>query len=303
MGVGSLSSLIKQQPQGCKYSLALVDGKNLFYRSFFGHGHGNMGDYPGVFGTLSFLCEVIQALGRDCLTVVCWDYGVDPERLALFPGYKDRPRKPGIDYEKMGLDLEETLRLSRLLPVFTSYPVVGAAEADDLIFTAVEDFKVQEPQGSCCILSDDSDFVQLVTPNCHLYTPRKKQLHTPATAALYSGCPPDRYLFMKALRGDDTDTIPGVPGVGKVAAPLLVEYYASLEEMEKDPNLCKAPRMGRKPQLVLGHSDIVLRNLKLIALKRVEYDLHWGPDPDTLSEDVKDLGYVSIRQKIRSVFD
>ncbi len=302
MSLSAFSALMKQRPANCDYRLAVIDGKNLFYRSFYGHSKGSMGDFPGVFGTLSFLCEVLKAFGKECLVAVCWDYGLDPERVALFPGYKNRPRNKDIDYEQMNDDLIASMRLSKMLPVFTAYPLQGVAEGDDLIASVVSDFRRDEPGRHGCILSDDTDFIQLVTNTCHVYAPRKKILYTPVTVPLYAECLPERYLFMKAMIGDATDTIPGVPGIGKVAGPKLVEHYASIEDMQSDPTKCTALRMAGKVAKVLQHSDVLRRNLQLISLKKVPYDFEWTPNYNRLNTEVKDLGYVSLRQNLRDVF-
>jgi DNA polymerase-1 len=285
--------------------MVIVDGNNLFYRNYFGFSHSTgTNAFQGTFGTIGFLSDAVSILGKDTILVCCWDSGPSSRRLALFPGYKDRKRDAlNMDYEQMAEDLRYARELSSHLPIFVAVPVNGTAEGDDLIYSVVTDFLENQHTGGCCIVSDDRDFIPLVSEGCHLFAPMVKRLYTPGTVALYMGCPPKRYLFFKALLGDASDAIPGVPRIGEATALKVVQRYDSLAEMEQDPTRCQdIPRAGKAPVHILSHRDIVERNLQLMQLERIPYDLQFSPDRDALLAQSRELGYVSLRPLIQMAF-
>jgi DNA polymerase-1 len=305
MSFSGLESLLKIKPRGHRYELVIVDGNNLFYRSYFGFSRSTgLNAFQGTFGTIGFLADALSVLGPSTILVCCWDSGPSRRRLALFPQYKDRKKdNPKIDYEQQAEDFRWARELSGRLPIFTAFSLDGVVEGDDLIYSVAQDFLDDSHKGGCCIISADRDFLQIVSEDCHVFSPMTQKLFTPATTALYVGCPPQRYLFLKALTGDSTDTIPGVPRIGETMGLKIVERYGSLEEMEQDPTRCQdIPRAGKIPAHILAHRDIVNRNLQLMRLEKVRYDLKFSPDLDLLIEKSRDLGYVSLRPLLQTAF-
>jgi DNA polymerase I len=245
--------------------LLLLDGHSLAYRAFFALPDSlrtSAGELTNaVHGFVSMLLRLLaerqpQALG------VAFDVGEDEERTAAYAEYKaGRDEMPD----------ELATQIDRLHDVLAALGVVTVevpgVEADDVLATlatrAVADgYRVE-------IVTGDRDAMQLVDDDITvLYTLKgisETGDMTPEAVLERFGVPPSRYVQLAALRGDGSDNLPGVPGVGaKTAAKLLTDFdsiddvYARIDEVP-----------GKKvPAMLLEHRDVVDRNLALMTLRR-----------------------------------
>jgi len=193
---------------------------------------------------------------------VAFDVGEDEERTAAYEEYKaGRDEMP----DELATQID---RLHEVLDVLGITTVeVDGIEADDVLATlatnAVADgYRVE-------IVTGDRDAMQLVDETITvLYTLKgisEVAEMTPQAVQERFGVPPDRYVQLAALRGDGSDNLPGVPGVGaKTAAKLLTDFsgidevYARIDEVA-----------GKKvPAMLLEHRAAVDRNLALMTLRR-----------------------------------
>lgn len=245
--------------------LLLLDGHSLAYRAFFALPDSlrtSSGELTNaIHGFVSMLVRLL--VERTPAAVgVAFDVGEDEERTAAYEDYKaGRDEMP----DELGTQID---RLHEVLEVLGITVVeVEGVEADDVLATlatgAVADgYRVE-------IVTGDRDAMQLVDEHVTvLYTLKgisEVGEMTPAAVQERFGVPPERYVQLAALRGDGSDNLPGVPGVGaKTAAKLLTDFdgiddvYARIDEVP-----------GKKvPAMLVEHRPAVDRNLALMTLRR-----------------------------------
>jgi DNA polymerase-1 len=219
-------------------TLALLDGHSLAYRAFFALPDDlrtTTGQVTNaVYGFTSMLIKLLTEQAPDQIAVT-FDRGRPAERLALLPTYKaNRAESPDAFRSQIPLIFEvlDALAIPRMM--------IDGVEADDLIASYAT--AAAEAGMQVLIVSGDRDVFQLVSDQISvLYTRRgitdTVLMDAQAVEEKY-GVGPIVYPQLAALRGDPSDNIPGVPGVGdKTAAKLLNDYgdldgiFAHLDEI------------------------------------------------------------------------
>src|SRR4051794_14368064 len=153
-------------------------------------------------------------------------------------------------------------------------------EADDVIATLAT--KADESGIRTCVVSTDRDAFQLVSPNVSLMmTPRGVQdphVYTPERVEARYGIRPDQVPDFIGLKGDTSDNIPGVPGIGDKTAGQLISQYGSLEEViDHAEELSPARRKN-----ITEHAAVALESKDLATMRR-DLDIEWDPDALVLS--------------------
>ena len=219
--------------------LVLIDGKSVFYRGYYAMGALSLSDGTptgGVYGFAAISMEIVRKL-NPTKVVVAWDSKTSTaKRRAVYDAYKAGRIKPGEDFYAQIPLLKELI--SDLGWNFVELPEY---EADDIIGTLSR--QADELGGwETYIISSDLDMLQIVDHNTHMWRILKgftniEQIDIPELEAKY-GIQKSQFLDLKALKGDSSDNIPGVPGIGeKTAAKLLSSYgdldgiYAHLDEI------------------------------------------------------------------------
>jgi DNA polymerase I len=246
-------------------TLVLLDGHSLAYRAFYALPdtlRTQTGQLTNaVYGFTSMLIKLIAEQRPDGI-VVCFDKGRDVERTEAFPDYKaTRTETPDEFREQLSL-LREVLEVLEI-PVIE----VAGVEADDVIAT-LADRAVGEGH-RVLVVTGDRDAMQLVTDDVTvLYTLRgitETAEMTPEAVEERYGVPPDRYADYAALRGDTSDNLPGVPGVGDKTAARLVTEYGDLEGIYDHLEDIGGKKL---PENLSEHRDQVFLNRKLMRLRR-----------------------------------
>ena len=211
--------------------LFLLDGHSLAYRAFFAL-PASLATSTGqvtnaVYGFTSMLIKLLAEEKPD-LIAVAFDKGAPTVRLEMFADYKaGRPETPSEFRPQLGL-IEEVLQHLNI-PVIH----VEGHEADDAIGTLA--LRAAEEGIDVVIVTADRDFFQLVQPRITVMFNRKGisdiVRYDEAGIMERFGIPPEKYLEYVALKGDTSDNIPGVPGVGEKTATKLVQEYGSVEEI------------------------------------------------------------------------
>ncbi len=215
-------------------TLYLIDGHALAYRMYFammGAGGGKFTTRAGepTGGTYGFSNSLVRLLEREKpeYLAVAFDIG-KTFRDDLFPEYKGTR-------EKMPDDLKEQIvRIKQIVDAF-GFPrlEVEGFEADDVL-GSVAKYAVEEGLG-VKIITGDRDLLQLVEDRVIVNLPARKGGDTvdyDAQGVLdYWGLRPDQVVDYKALAGDSSDNIPGVPGVGDKTAKLLLDTYKDLDDI------------------------------------------------------------------------
>ena len=210
--------------------LAINDGKSVFYRGYYAMPNLSMGDGTptgGVYGFTALALELIKKLKPDYVCVA-WDKPKTNirRRKELYPEYK-AGRKPAPPDFYVQIPM-----LHELLEAF-SWPLyeLDDYEADDIMGTlAVQAAK----EGiETCLITSDLDLLQCVGPLTHMYALKKGfsniELFNPESFEEKYGLRVEQFLDLKALKGDSSDNIPGVPGVGEKTGVQLLQQYETLD--------------------------------------------------------------------------
>ncbi len=251
----------------------LLDGHSLAYRAFFAlpvslaTSTGQVTN--AVYGFTSMLIKLLGDEHPDYLAVA-FDVGAPTVRLQKFPEYKaGRAETPSDFKPQLGL-IEEVLDTLHV-------PIVRVEdhEADDAIGTLA--VRAAERGIDAVIVTADRDFFQLVRPGIEVMFNRRGisdiVLYDGAAVEERFGIPPAQYLQYVALKGDASDNIPGVPGVGEKTAAKLVQEYGSVEAI-----LAHADDLrGKLKENILASADQLALNQELA---RIVTDLPLDIEPE-----------------------
>jgi DNA polymerase-1 len=279
--------------------LFLLDGHSLAYRAFFAL-PATLATSTGqitnaVYGFTSMLIKLLTEERPD-LIAVAFDLGAPTVRLRMDADYKaGRPETPGDFRPQLGL-IEEVLGALRI-------PVVRVEdhEADDAIGTLA--IRAHERGIEAVIVTADRDFFQLVRPGISVMFNRRgisdiAMFDETAVEERY-GVPPERYLDYVALKGDTSDNIPGVPGVGEKTAARLIQQYGTVEELIAHGEDLK----GRLRQNVVAATDRLALNKDLARIV-TDLELPVQPEDCVMGDwDVEEVRRLFLSLEFRSLFD
>lgn len=210
--------------------LVIIDGKSVFYRGYYAMPNLSTKDGTptgGVYGFAVMALEIIKRL-KPNYVAVAWDkrHTNIRSRLALYPQYKgNRKPAPPDFYEQVPIlhDLLDALE----------WPIYEADdyEADDLMGAFAK--QAGEKGIESYLVSSDLDLLQLVNSHTHIYTLKKgltniEEFSEESFFEKY-GVDAHQWVDVKALKGDSSDNIPGVAGVGEKTALELIKTYKTLD--------------------------------------------------------------------------
>lgn len=230
--------------------LVIIDGKSVFYRGYYAMGALSTSDGTptgGVYGFAVIAMEIVKNI-RPEKVVVAWDKAGTSisKRKAIYADYKAGRKKPDEDfYAQIPLLKELVTALGWAFVEIDNY------EADDIIGTLAyqavgktplrdsvqasesSDNPSRAPEWEVYIVSSDLDMLQIVDNNIKMYRLLKgfsklEEIDVPALEQKY-GISKEQFLDLKALKGDASDNIPGVPGIGEKGAVKLLNEYGSLK--------------------------------------------------------------------------
>lgn len=245
--------------------LALLDGYSLAYRAFYALPDDlrtTTGQVTNaVYGFTSMLIKLLAEQRPDGIAVA-FDRGRPRERLALLPGYKAN-RSESPDTFRSQIPLIDEVLAALAIPTVA----VDDCEADDVIASYTQ--LAAAAGWDTLVVTGDRDTFQLIDERTTvLYTRRgisDTVLMDAAAVQERYGVAPDQYAMLAALRGDPSDNIPGVPGVGeKTAARLLVEF-GDLEGVFANLDRIKSRKL---PATLLEHRQAVLDGYTVTTLCR-----------------------------------
>jgi 5'-3' exonuclease len=248
----------------------LLDTASLYFRAFFGIPDSMRAPdgtpVNAVRGMLDFVTRLVSTYEPTSL-VCCWDDDWRPQwRVDLIPTYKAhrvvRAVPSGVDVEETPDGLVVQVPLIRELLETLGIAVVGAAgyEADDIMGTLAT-----RGPGPVDVVTGDRDLFQLVSDERQvrvLYTAHgvgRLEVVTDSVVVGKYGVLPEQYADFATLRGDPSDGLPGVPGVGdKTAAGLLQQYgdLAGIVAAAKDPASSLSSGLRGKLTASLGYLEV-----------------------------------------------
>jgi DNA polymerase-1 len=210
--------------------LAVIDGKSVFYRGYYAMPNLALPDGTptgGVFGFASIAIELIKKLEPDYVAVA-WDIkGTSiAKRLEIFDGYKAGRAKPSDDFYAQLPILREVLEAFNW-PLYE----LDQYEADDIMGTFAAQAKDEGVEA--CLITGDYDLLQLIDDNTKVYITRTGSTdlvrYDDAAFEEKYGVKVSQFVDYKALVGDSSDNIPGVPKIGPKAAQTLLTTYGDLD--------------------------------------------------------------------------
>ena len=214
--------------------LVLIDGKSVFYRGYYAMPALSLSDGTptgGVYGFAAIAMEIVKKLNPTKI-VVAWDSKTSTsKRKALYNGYKAGRVKPGDDFYTQIPLLEQLVH-----DLGWNFVELPDYEADDIIGTLSKQAD-ETGKYETFIISSDLDMLQIVDENTHMWRILKgftniEQIDIPEIEAKY-GIKKSQFLDLKSLKGDSSDNIPGVPGIGEKTAAKLLNDYGSLDGVYK----------------------------------------------------------------------
>jgi DNA polymerase-1 len=245
--------------------LVLLDGHSLAFRAFFAL-PSDLQTTTGqltnvVYGFTTMLVKLFGDFSPDRIAV-CFDLGRPAYRHDVYDGYKANRRTTPDDFSSQMPLVREVLAALRI-------PVVEVAgyEADDLIATLVRE--AREERLPVLVVTGDRDALQIIDDAADVRVMMTRRgitdtaIYDEAAVQERYGVPPERYIDVASLRGDPSDNLPGVPGVGDKTATKLVQTYGTAEEVVAHA----AEQRGKLKENLLAHGEDVLRNKQLMRLR------------------------------------
>jgi DNA polymerase-1 len=272
----------------------LIDGPSLVYRAFFALPESiatSTGEPTNaIFGFASMLVKIVSEYGV-CPTVVAWDAGTSG-RTELFADYKAQRRS------RPDLLKQQWPAMEPLVEAFGYRNVrVEGYEADDLIASLAEQALQASPPVPVMIVTGDRDVFQLIDDQGLIKvmaTARgitdTKIYDRQAVVDRY-GIPPQLIPDFYGLKGDTSDNIPGVPGIGDKTASELIQSFGSLEDVLSHIEEISGPK---RKQNLLDHAEDARVSKSLATVRR---DV--AVDFDIVAEAVREPDRSRVREMFR----
>jgi DNA polymerase I len=263
--------------------LFLIDGNSLAYRAFFAlpESIGTSDGRPtnAIYGLASMLVKIIDE-HHPAGVVVAWDAGMSG-REVTYDLYKAQ-RKPRPDLLR-----EQWPHLMPLVEAFgyTNVRVEGY-EADDVIASLTR--CAREEGIDVMVVTGDRDAYQLVGPGVRVMSTSRgiteTKVYDAAAVEERYGVPPELITDMMGLRGDTSDNIPGVPGIGEKTATQLLQRFGSLEGVLESVGEISG---AKRKQNLLEHADDARMSKQLATLR---YDIDTGVELSSAMASEPDRG-------------
>lgn len=273
--------------------LVIIDGKSVFYRGYYAMpGLSTKDGTPtgGVFGFASLSLEIVKKLEPDYVCVA-WDKKRTSirKRLNILPTYKAGRKTPPSDFFNQIPILHELLgAFGWPLYEFDDY------EADDIMGTI--SLMAEQHGIEPCLVTSDLDMLQLVSPLTKVYAMKRGlsniEEYNPSILENKLGIKVSQFLDLKALKGDSSDNIPGVPGIGDKTAVALLKEFESLDNIYKNIEIIK-PAWAKK---LLAGKESAYISRKVGQIWRdapVDFDLK--------SMDIHNLDVVKLSDQLRKL--
>ena len=295
-----------------KKRLIVIDSNSIIHRAY--HALPPLTTKRGelinaIYGFLLVFLKAIRELQPDFIAA-CFDFPAPTFRHKKFKAYKaKRPPAPEELYQQIP-KVKEILKAFDV-PIFEK----EGFEADDIIGTIAKKAPRKQimPKIETIILSGDLDTLQLVSPKTKVYSLRKgvKDIvlyDENLVREKFQGLKPEQLLDFKALRGDPSDNIPGVTGIGEKIAVGLLSEFGSLESLYKEIEGKSEKAKHLRPKLketLLEYKDQAFFSKKLAQLEKntpIDFNLkkcQWGRyNKKKVTQILKNLEFYSLIGKL-----
>lgn len=286
--------------------LVLIDGNSIIYRAFFALPllNNDKGVYTNaVYGFTTMLMRILEE-ERPTHMLVAFDAGKTTFRHETYKEYKGGREKTPPELSEQFPVLKEVLDAFHI-----PHYQLANYEADDIIGTLAT--QGQEEKWNVTVISGDRDLLQLVSESITVNMTKKGisdvEKYTPEYMKKTMEIAPEQVIDMKALMGDSSDNIPGVPGIGQKTAIKLLKQFETLERVYKHVEEVSGKKLKEN---LLNYKDNALMSKSLVTIKRdtpievrledLPYD---GYELTKVSAIFKDLGFQSLLSRLGEVAD
>ena len=284
--------------------IVLIDGHSIINRAFYGVPDLTNKDglhTNGIFGFVNILFKILEEEKPDYVTVA-FDVHHPTFRHEMFTEYKGT--RKGMPQE-----LHEQVPVLKDLLTAMGIKIMELAgyEADDLLGTVA---KRSEAKGmDVLVVSGDRDLLQIVTDHIRVCIPKTKRgnteyemYYTKDVKEKY-GLLPLQIIELKALMGDSSDNIPGVPGIGEKTATAILQQFENVENAHAHLEEIKPKRAKDNLE---AHYDMALMSKKLATIETdapYEYDWEAARTGNVFTKEAYELCQKLELKKIMAKFD
>ena len=229
--------------------IVLIDGHSILNRAFYGVPDLTNADglhTNAIFGFLNIMFKILEEEKPEYLTVT-FDVHAPTLRHEMYAEYKGTRKPMAEELRQQVPVMKEVLRAMNIEIIEKA-----GLEADDLLGTI--SCLCEEKGMDVAIISGDRDTLQLATEHVKIRIPKTKSGHTEVEDYLaadvkeHYGVTPKEFIDVKALMGDASDNIPGVPGIGEKTATKIIQQYSSIENAYEHVTELKPPRASKNLQ-------------------------------------------------------
>jgi len=283
----------------------IIDGNSLIHRAFYALPPSMKtarGEHTNaIYGFVSMLFKLLEEEQPDYIAVA-----VDPPgpsfRQEIYADYKGHREKTPLELGEQMARVREILEAMRI----TVFEVPGF-EADDVIGSLAA--RAGEEQLQAIVVSGDADLLQLVDDAVEVLLTRRGITQVDRCNRAYLqerfGLAPEQWVDYKALRGDPSDNIPGIPGIGDKTAQSLLQEFGSIEGiLESLPQL--KPKLR---QALEENRELLFTGRKLTTIRRdvpLPFELNCclrrDPDGEKLRALFRELEFKSFMDKLEALF-
>lgn len=273
--------------------IVLIDGHSILNRAFFGipllsnaEGlHTN-----AVYGFLNIMFKILDEEQADYLAVA-FDVHAPTFRHKMFEAYKGT-RKPMQDELREQVPVMKDVLKAMNICTFAK----EGYEADDIIGTIAG--RCEAAGMAVSVISGDRDLLQLATDHVRIRIPKTKMSGTQVEDYYASdvidkyGVTPKEFIDMKALMGDASDNIPGVPGIGEKTAGKIIAAYHSIEEAYAHVDEIKPKKASEN--LKAFYDQAVLS--KVLATIKTDCDIDFDPEKTQIGDLMNEASYKILKR-------
>lgn len=247
--------------------ILIVDGTNLIFRNYFVHSYRKTGSgihTGGLYGTIRSLQSYVNSF-NPIQVYICFDKSEYTFRSKMYPEYKMNRVETDIELLNQFSMLKEYCNL-----VNFPFIEIDLFEADDIIGSLA--CKAKKYNLHPYVISGDKDLLQLINKGIDVMHLSNKGpvLYDKSLFEEEYNIKIEQFIDYKALVGDPSDNIPGIPGVGKKTAAKLLQEYSDLEEIYENIEDLK----GKQKQSIIDNKDNVFLFRDLLTIK-CEMDLDY----------------------------
>ncbi|WP_249870896.1 DNA polymerase I [Oceanobacillus saliphilus] len=281
--------------------LVLIDGNSIIYRAFFALPllNNDKGVYTNaVYGFTTMLLRILEEQKPTHL-LVAFDAGKTTFRHSTYKEYKGGRQKTPSELS------EQFPVMKELLDAFDiKHYQLEQFEADDIIGTLSK--QGNQEDWEVTVISGDKDLLQLVSDRVTVHVTKKGisdiEKYSPDYMVEKMEITPEQIIDLKALMGDSSDNIPGVPGVGQKTATKLLKQYETLEEVYNHLEEVSGKKLKEN---LTNYREDAFMSKELVTINcnspieiSVEDIVYYGFQPSKVSAVFKDLGFQSLLNRV-----